>query len=375
MFNGSIGAFQAQGGGSSPLSRSKHVTSLENEMIKQLFALPMFVAGMIVTISTAQANQYDLTEQEHELIETAYEHGKESQMGLALVALLEQESHFGRYGPVGDTHLPVGDRSYGLYQIRVGAARQAISVCPELAQGQTLFVEQIISKLITDDQWSMDVARCYLQYALKNSDGDILQALSKYNGGHMYTTHQTSFVEREYVQEVVNNGERLASEFQFDDVQDDLLYQAIDRSKETTVVTSDGDTLYELVQEHTNLSTDSEITDKIDWIVENNPHAFSQKGDPSTLKSGVELLIDQSELDQPTNNQIEASVENKDQSDSDTYTVQKGDTLYSIVKEHTDLTEHDEIMDYVDKVVEQNQQHFENNDPATLKNNVQLRLP
>lgn len=59
-----------------------------------------------------------------------------------------------------------------------------------------------------------------------------------------------------------------------------------------------GNTVYTLVNKNY-----KELGSTVQWVIENNPNAFSRKGDPTTLKVGVKLLMGYREKDKTESTQ------------------------------------------------------------------------
>ena len=97
-----------------------------------------------------------------------------------LQGIILQESHAGELPAykVGDLQLPPNKRSYGVSQIKLEAARAVLKRYPDLWEQfsfQTRTDEEIIAKLIENDEFNIAVASKYL----------LVLRLSGYNSPHM----------------------------------------------------------------------------------------------------------------------------------------------------------------------------------------------
>lgn len=207
---------------------------------------------------------FDLNDAEQQIMEDTFDIGEDDGVSMALLGMLAQESYFGRYGPIGDTHLPPLQRSYGPFQIRLQAARQAMSVCPEIRNPDLQWEEEIVHELMYNQQWNMEIAHCYLTYHLERANGNIDRAISAYNAG-FYTFKDTN--SHEYVQLVKSHAITIQEEFELN-VEDDLLFQ----QQEITIQA--GDTIYQLIREHTDLTSHDEIMDFAQGLSLDYPEAF-----------------------------------------------------------------------------------------------------
>lgn len=124
-----------------------------------------------------------LTHEQLELLSLAYkighDDGGEAHAKL-LQAVLMQETIAGQLGRLGHLSAPMGKRSYGVMQVKVPAARDVLTWHPEYGHFRT--DEQLIARLITDDEFNLRIASAYLKYLRKRTDSDH-QALVAYNVG------------------------------------------------------------------------------------------------------------------------------------------------------------------------------------------------
>jgi hypothetical protein len=95
-------------------------------------------------------------------------------------AVLLQETIAGQLGRLGHLSAPLGKRSYGVMQVKVAAARDVLRHRPQLGYFRT--DEQLITRLITDDEFNIRIASAYLKY-LRRYMGSDHQALVAYNIG------------------------------------------------------------------------------------------------------------------------------------------------------------------------------------------------
>ncbi len=108
-----------------------------------------------------------------------YEDGRESHAKF-LQAVLMQETIAGQLGRLGHMSAPLGKRSYGVMQVKVSAARDVLRHKPKFGHFRT--DEQLIARLISDDEFNIRIASAYLKYLRKRFDSDY-QALVAYNVG------------------------------------------------------------------------------------------------------------------------------------------------------------------------------------------------
>jgi Transglycosylase SLT domain len=107
-----------------------------------------------------------------------------------LQAILLQETGGGKSASIGNKGSPVGKRSYGLMQVQVVAARSILERNPSVMEryfpGRThksLFDEEIIALLLTNDEANIRIAAHHFNLYLKLSDGDWERAVAAYNAG------------------------------------------------------------------------------------------------------------------------------------------------------------------------------------------------
>ena len=95
-------------------------------------------------------------------------------------AVLLQETLAGLLGRLGHLSAPLGKRSYGVMQVKVVAAHDVLRLHPELGKFHT--DDQLIARLITDDEFNIRVASAYLKFLRRHKHSD-QKALVAYNIG------------------------------------------------------------------------------------------------------------------------------------------------------------------------------------------------
>lgn len=151
-----------------------------------------------------------LTPAQAELLDLAYRTGYADggrQQALLLQAILMYETRAGASSRIGDTHSPVGKRSYGIMQIKLITAFDVLKRHRQLGQFAT--EEALIIRLVTDDRFNLQVASRHLLWLRKQSDFTA-QAVMAYNTGlskakqHWYP-QKFSYVRQiqQYLNEVV----------------------------------------------------------------------------------------------------------------------------------------------------------------------------
>lgn len=140
-----------------------------------------------------------LTREQLDLLSLAYKIGYDDG-GVAharlLQAVLMQESIAGQLGRLGHLSAPLGKRSYGVMQVKVVAARDVLSWHPDL--GDFPNDDQLIARLITDDEFNLRVASAYLKYLRKRTGSDH-EALVAYNVGPSAAKHVVDPAQYRYV--------------------------------------------------------------------------------------------------------------------------------------------------------------------------------
>lgn len=124
-----------------------------------------------------------LTEEQVNLLKLAYDIGYQDggeQHASLLQSTLLQESIAGQLGRVGHRTAPVGKRSYGVMQVKVSAASDTLEEHPQLGVLRT--EEELIVRLMTDDEFNIRVASKFLLFLRDKTSSDA-EALVAYNMG------------------------------------------------------------------------------------------------------------------------------------------------------------------------------------------------
>lgn|GEM_PF-2686717 len=127
-----------------------------------------------------------------------YKDGGEAHAKLVQAVLL-QETIAGQLGRLGHLSAPLGKRSYGVMQVKVAAARDVLRRKPQLGYFRT--DEQLITSLITDDEFNIRIASSYLKFLRRNMGSDH-QALVAYNIGSNAARRVMDAADFKYVQNV-----------------------------------------------------------------------------------------------------------------------------------------------------------------------------
>ncbi len=144
--------------------------------------LPALITALLLAVSVPSWGQPPrLSDHQIRLLAYAWHVGEQYNLSLAMAGILMQESLAGILSPVGDRDFALGARAYGVMQVRLPAAQDAIRHCPEL--GQYTVGEEIIARLITDDYWNIEVAGCYLNKLQTRGINEWRQVLTAYNRG------------------------------------------------------------------------------------------------------------------------------------------------------------------------------------------------
>jgi hypothetical protein len=114
-------------------------------------------------------------------------------------AVLLQETIAGQLGRLGHLSAPLGKRSYGVMQVKVVAARDVLHQRPQLGYFRT--DDQLITRLITDDEFNIRVASAYLKMLRSHARSDH-KALVAYNIGMNAARRVTDAGDFKYVRKV-----------------------------------------------------------------------------------------------------------------------------------------------------------------------------
>lgn len=127
-----------------------------------------------------------------------YQDGGEAHARLVQAVLL-QETIAGLLGRLGHLSAPLGKRSYGVMQVKVVAAHDVLRRHPELGKFHT--DDQLITRLMTDDEFNIRIASAYLKFLRKYKHSD-QQALVAYNIGMGAARRVMDAADFKYVQKV-----------------------------------------------------------------------------------------------------------------------------------------------------------------------------
>lgn len=143
-----------------------------------------------------------LSDEQVQLLKLTYDIGVEEvdvKHARTLQAILMQETHAGLMGRIGHLSAPVGKRSYGVMQVKVSAASDVLKRHPEL--GKFKSVEELIAKLLTDDEFNIRVASRHIQYLTRHTKTDA-HTLMAYNIGLKASKRHKSHTNFRYVKGV-----------------------------------------------------------------------------------------------------------------------------------------------------------------------------
>lgn len=126
-----------------------------------MFKYVLIILFMFPAVSYSQ-QEYS-TQQIH-LLKLARKHGERVGFPLVLQAILLQETQAGKYGPVGDRSNPPFKRSYCPMQVKVITVEH---VFDKLKLPIDLTEEEIVTRLLTDNEFCMWVAAEYLNMMYK----------------------------------------------------------------------------------------------------------------------------------------------------------------------------------------------------------------
>jgi len=159
--------------------QQKENTQKENKM-KKIIITFMLIFGLVVN-GLCASNFNDLNGKQKQLLQWAYEHGKEYNIGYTLAAIMWQESF------VGDKIVKVNlqDPSAGLWHKNVMYACKEHDIDPN-----GLNLNKMAQKLINDDEFAMLIAMADIMMWLEKRDGDWFSAWASYNGGGYYDSQK-----------------------------------------------------------------------------------------------------------------------------------------------------------------------------------------
>ena len=118
-------------------------------------------------------------------------------------AMLLRETKGGISSMVGASHLPPEQRSYGLMQVQLVAARSVLQRWPEISEvyfkGRKPSQGELITKLTHDKEFNIDIASAHFVTYLNLSKGDWSKAVAAYNMGIGNANKITNHNRYEYV--------------------------------------------------------------------------------------------------------------------------------------------------------------------------------
>jgi hypothetical protein len=151
----------------------------------------VWIVALMLNVCYGQQmpQQYPFDSQQRATLKMVHEVGTEIGQPELLQAIVMQETHAGRHGKVGDLSLKVGQRSYGIAQVKVITARDVLLRNESLAKRyfldrniRKLPDEEIIALLIANNRANVEIAADHLNMlivTLKNID----RATVAYNVG------------------------------------------------------------------------------------------------------------------------------------------------------------------------------------------------
>ncbi len=170
-----------------------------------------------IAISTIRVRGVKYTPEQRKLMTMAFHIGQEFGFPETIQSLLLQETLAGAYGDrIGDTNLPIGFRSYGVMQMKVGTARKVLrkysalvpNYFPNRKTYKRLRDEEIIIKLIQDDEFNIRLASLNFTMHRKRSKS-WAQAVVGYNTGQGAANRITEPKKHKYYTKILK---RLISE-------------------------------------------------------------------------------------------------------------------------------------------------------------------
>lgn len=107
---------------------------------------------------------------------------------LMVMGIMWQESKAGKFGPVGDTDKPFGERSYGMMQVKRRTADKMLKLSPAVAE--RFFAtrnppdEETIAALIYNPEFNITMACLYLNYLHATFHLSWVNTITAYNRGY-----------------------------------------------------------------------------------------------------------------------------------------------------------------------------------------------
>lgn len=159
--------------------------------------------------SAPRVPQHEVIEQKRNNLMLVHEIGSEIGHPETLQAILLQETNGGTSTLVGNPTAPVRQRSYGLMQVQIGAARSILSRYPELLEkyfnGKRvthITDTEMVQFLTTNHEGNVRIAAYHFRLYFNMVGGDWSKAVAAYNvgiGGVKRITKPDSF---KYVREI-----------------------------------------------------------------------------------------------------------------------------------------------------------------------------
>lgn len=137
---------------------------------------------------------------------TVFTIGKEIGHPETLQAILMQETNGGRSSRIGNPSAPLTQRSYGLMQVQIVAARSVFNHFPQIRQmyfedrsTKSLSNQEIASLLLDNDDANIRIAAYHFKIYMNLAKGNWTKAVAAYNMGignaFKITDHNTSYVQ------------------------------------------------------------------------------------------------------------------------------------------------------------------------------------
>ncbi len=127
--------------------------------------------------SVAYATEIDLSAEQQRILLLAYKEGKRFGFERTTQSLVFAETIAGRYN-IGDTDQKVGERAYGVGQIKLSTAREVLAKHRRFRThpkyGVLKYDEQLITALMSDEEFNIRVAVYHLHdlYVKFKQDGE-----------------------------------------------------------------------------------------------------------------------------------------------------------------------------------------------------------
>lgn len=143
----------------------------------------------LIAIKTQTKARYST--EEKQLMVLAYRVGRElAGAPETIQAILLVETYAGRHGDrIGDRHLGIGKRSYGVMQVKVATARKVLRAYPKMVAKYfdkpitEVADEEIIAKLLNDDEFCIRIGTLNFVLEKQLVNNDWTRAVVAYNTG------------------------------------------------------------------------------------------------------------------------------------------------------------------------------------------------